>query len=64
MTRESLKLQGWIDYHGGIDPEEIPMAPPAYGRGFDDGWSAAIRAVAAAVSDHRESHKLIEGDAA
>ena len=34
--------QGWIDYHGPVDDEGyIPDAPPAYDRGFRDGFKAA-----------------------
>lgn len=63
MTRESAKLQAWTDWHGAVSPDLIPAAPPAFDRGFDCGWSAAIRAVAAALTSAEDFDRLISEDA-
>ena len=59
MTRDTAKHHAWSDWHSGL--AYVPAVNQLYGHGFDDGWSAAIRAVAAAVSDGEAFNRLIEG---
>lgn len=59
MTRESAKHQTWRDWYDGLG--YVPQINPLYDRAFDAGWDAAIRAVAAALSDGAEFDRLIEG---
>ena len=64
MTRDTAKHHAWSDLHGDLDPDRVPLENLLWARGFDSGWSAAIRAVAAALSDQGEFDRLIEEDAA
>ena len=56
MTRDEAKEAAAIDW----GDDNSAAHDIAWGIGFDAGWSAAIRAVAAAVPDGAEFDRLIE----
>lgn len=56
MTDKQKAVEAaWLEYYGKGTPEEPPMMPPAFRRGFEDGvkWERKREAIDCAVDDSK-----------